>query len=280
MAEGPPTPPTHPVRLASLYVIGALTIGAVGFFTGASGQAPSSVGYQPYPEVPAVPSPGGPGNPLAPPEAPVATAPSQSALQETRWGANANMYDGALAALAFPAARVVGPAAPRTEAARAAALQARAGRRAYEGAPPTIPHAIDQMQASSCLTCHERGMQLGRRIAPVMSHPRFESCTQCHVPTVSPFPLVDERGIENTFVGLAVVGPGDRAWPGAPPTMPHPSAMRDNCLSCHGTGGAVGLRTPHPERTSCLQCHPPGAVLDQRVAHNPSLEPGRPSKQP
>lgn len=57
-----------------------------------------------------------------------------------------------------------------------------------------------------------------------------------------------------------------RAYPGAPPVIPHPlheddSKIGDNCLSCHKTGGyAPSLSrytpvTPHPEFVNCKQCH-------------------------
>jgi cytochrome c-type protein NapB len=67
----------------------------------------------------------------------------------------------------------------------------------------------------------------------------------------------------NSFVGLNPPLKGTRAWPLAPPTIPHSTLMRSDCLSCHGPQGLYGLRTPHPERQSCVQCHVPGAELDQ-----------------
>jgi cytochrome c-type protein NapB len=56
-----------------------------------------------------------------------------------------------------------------------------------------------------------------------------------------------------------------RAYPGAPPRIPHgltPAEFRTGaCNTCHERGG-YSLRfeayvpvTPHPERTACLQCH-------------------------
>ena len=35
----------------------------------------------------------------------------------------------------------------------------RASRRAFDGAPPVVPHAIDQMSAASCLACHSSDQQ-------------------------------------------------------------------------------------------------------------------------
>jgi len=251
MADGEPRGPHG--RLASLFVLAAVTVGGVGFLTGASEQPPPPVGYR--------------GVRTSDPGA-VVTAPAQRELRTRRWGPNAGMYDGALGALG-PVTPPAGPPLPRTDEVRQATAQRRAARRAYSGAPPTIPHAIDQTQAPSCLGCHERGMQLAGKTAPVMSHRRFESCIQCHVPGVSPFPLVENAPIENTFQGLTALARGERAWPGAPPVIPHSTLMREDCQSCHGKGGAFGLRTPHPERASCTQCHAPSAVLDQRMPFSP-----------
>jgi nitrate reductase (cytochrome), electron transfer subunit len=58
---------------------------------------------------------------------------------------------------------------------------------------------------------------------------------------------------------------GERAGPGAPPTVPHATTMRERCSSCHGVAGALGMRSTHPWRESCTQCHAPSAVLDQRA---------------
>lgn len=57
-----------------------------------------------------------------------------------------------------------------------------------------------------------------------------------------------------------------RAYPGAPPVIPHPaedesSENSQNCLSCHRTGAYVSSferfapTCPHPEYASCRQCH-------------------------
>ncbi|HEX5751411.1 MAG TPA: nitrate reductase cytochrome c-type subunit [Archangium sp.] len=209
------------------------------------------------------------------PERPVASdphaqraerAPSYGELREQRRGANARMYEGAIGALAeepFP----VKPLPVATPEQRAQAVAQRQGHRAYDGAPPTIPHEIDQREVPGCLACHGEGMKLGNRVAPKISHPPYQSCTQCHVVGDSPRPLAPYKDSpRNGFVGLASAGKGERAWPGAPPTMPHPTLMRDNCASCHGPRGLPGLRTSHPERQNCQQCHGSSARLDQRVS--------------
>jgi nitrate reductase (cytochrome), electron transfer subunit len=62
----------------------------------------------------------------------------------------------------------------------------RAARRAYQGAPPTIPHAVDQLAPPACLACHQTGVTIGAVSAPVMNHPRRDSCLQCHVVSSDP----------------------------------------------------------------------------------------------
>ena len=145
-------------------------------------------------------------------------------------------------------------------------LARRAARRAYDGAPPTIPHAIDQLAVPACLQCHERGAKIADLVAPEMSHQVYGSCVQCHVVAAEPRPgVATPPAPESTFVGLAAPRGGERAWPGAPPTIPHTTWMRDRCESCHGVFGGIGMKTTHPWRQSCTQCHAPSAALDQRA---------------
>ena len=60
----------------------------------------------------------------------------------------------------------------------------------------------------------------------------------------------------------------NRAYPGAPPTIPHPVKMEKgigdkSCLQCHANGGyvnefkAYAPITPHAELINCKQCHVP-----------------------
>ncbi len=139
---------------------------------------------------------------------------------------------------------------------REAAIKARAERRAYDGAPPTIPHEIDQMSTEDCFDCHESGEEVDDVIAPIMPHAYYTNCTQCHIST-APREGVAVPEVENGFRGVMSSGPGDRAWKGAPPTVPHAIDMRIHCLACHGPKGKPGLRTPHPDRPNCVQCHIP-----------------------
>jgi len=151
-----------------------------------------------------------------------------------------------------------GPFEPviRTEEMKQAALADRAKNRAYDGAPPTIPHPVSTQSANGCLACHGQGLKVGDRVASKMSHALMTNCTQCHVeqtPTTT----------DNTFAGTVRSGPGERANPGAPPTIPHRTWMRQDCASCHGFVARPGLRTTHPWLTNCTQCHAPSAALDQ-----------------
>jgi cytochrome c-type protein NapB len=247
--------PAATKRVWHIVAAAAVAVAAAGYFTGTR---EISEGGAPVP----------PGAPAA--SAPV---PSYAEMGAVRRGANANHYAGAFDALQIPDSELMEPVEP-TEADRARALAARAGRRAYNGAPPTIPHDIAQKGFPDCLVCHERGARIAGKLAPRMSHERLEGCPQCHVPSSSP-PLSEPKdAVDNVFVGLETPGPGERAWPGAPPTIPHTTWMRSQCSSCHGVAGAFGLRTTHPWRQSCTQCHAPSALLDQRTASQPPPLPG------
>lgn len=62
-----------------------------------------------------------------------------------------------------------------------------------------------------------------------------------------------------------------RAYPGAPPRVPHGLTEEEyrntSCQTCHLRGGWVARFgtyapvTPHPENSSCLQCHLPQDIL-------------------
>lgn len=147
---------------------------------------------------------------------------------------------------------------------RSRVIVARADRRAFEGAPPVVPHPIDQMSAASCMACHAEGLVIGPVRAPRMSHEYLANCTQCHVEQWS-VDFAQAPAIATRFVGLVSPGRGQRAWPGAPPTVPHPTFMRENCMACHGPTGPEPIRTSHPWQTNCLQCHAPSAAFDQGV---------------
>ena len=192
-------------------------------------------------------------------------APSYAELRKTPHEANVKAYDGAFAVLRAMLPSLTDPVT-KTPQEYQAAIAARNSRRAYDGAPPVIPHRVTQSGQLDCLVCHEHGAVIAGKIAPMMSHERHDSCTQCHIEadnarmvTLEPF------AVESGFEGAQAQGVGERAWPGAPPTIPHRTLMRTQCGSCHGVAGLHGLRTPHPDRQSCTQCHGPSADFDQRL---------------
>ena len=144
-------------------------------------------------------------------------------------------------------------------------LQRWSSNRAFNGAPPTVPHPIDNRSATACVACHMQGAVTKTLRIPRMSHPFMVNCTQCHVAARAPRPVADEPGMDvaNRFVGLPAPTGGPRAFDRAPPQIPHSTWMRDNCLSCHGPTGLPGLRTTHPWRQNCQQCHTPSSTLEQ-----------------
>jgi cytochrome c-type protein NapB len=177
------------------------------------------------------------------------------------------------------AARAVDYAAMPKEGNRKRTLAAFYARRAYLGAPPVIPHPVDERDAfgKACLACHGDGGWVARFEAytPVTPHPELTSCRQCHVPLTLPSPPGGER-VTGTLAprgGEGRVRGSISTWqttpppqlqggvmPGSPPPIPHALQMRENCLACHAGPGAVdALRTTHPERVSCRQCHALGA---------------------
>jgi len=139
----------------------------------------------------------------------------------------------------------------------------RAARRAFDGAPPVIPHAPFGVE---CTSCHnERGMdvpELG--FAPPSPHAQTAGmssssrCNQCHV-----FRETDAVFAENDFAGLRQdLRPGSRAHDLAPPVIPHAVFMREDCAACHdGPAAREEIRTTHPERTNCRQCHVPRTLI-------------------
>jgi cytochrome c-type protein NapB len=172
----------------------------------------------------------------------------------------------ALAAVAAASlvAGLAGAADPPAGPARSSA-QARAERRAYDGAPPVIPH--DDFR-STCGECHnERGVAVaGVGFAPPSPHAATggmsdrSRCRQCHV-----FRLTAELWRGNDFAGLEQdLRPGRRQHPLAPPRLPHPVLMRENCQACHaGAATRDEIRTSHPERARCRQCHVPVTTLTE-----------------
>jgi nitrate reductase (cytochrome), electron transfer subunit len=153
-----------------------------------------------------------------------------------------------------------------SEVDKEASSRQRASRRDYNGAPPIIPHSVQSTNDSACYACHSKGMRMAGLKASVMSHQFLANCTQCHAPPPpTPFQNI-ESAVATSFVGSPAPQAGHRAFPGAPPTIPHSQWMRENCLACHGLpNGWAGMESTHPWRTNCTQCHAPSAVLDQAI---------------
>ncbi|MHC4274162.1 MAG: nitrate reductase cytochrome c-type subunit [Planctomycetota bacterium] len=185
-------------------------------------------------------------------------APADSAA--TRQAANPPATRFALVAADAPAIPAAAIPADRLEA-----LSIRADLRAYNGAPPVIPHEIEQRTSGECLRCHGAGPEADEKGAPKVPHVFLASCTQCHIEQESEWFLETELA-PNTFDGIPAPEGGFRAFTGAPPVVPHTTLMRSNCLSCHGPFGLAPLRSSHPERQSCRQCHAVPAALNQRPA--------------
>jgi len=133
----------------------------------------------------------------------------------------------------------------------------RARRRAYDGAPPVIPHENFGMD---CKACHnEFGLEVKDvGFAPPSPHEQtaglsaLSNCRQCHV-------FRNETALfrDNAFRGLRQdLRRGKRLNPLAPPVRPHGAFMRENCQACHcGPAAREAIRCPHPERARCTQCH-------------------------
>ena len=146
---------------------------------------------------------------------------------------------------------------PGKEGAKKTAALVRAERRLFDGAPPVIPH---QDFGTTCTACHnERGMHVPDvGFAPPMPHKKTlgmgpnARCNQCHV-----FQVTDEVFCANSFEGIPQdLRKGERLNDVAPPVIPHPILMRENCQACHsGPAAREEIRCSHPERVRCTQCH-------------------------
>jgi cytochrome c-type protein NapB len=119
-----------------------------------------------------------------------------------------------------------------------------------------------------CAACHNKHGQSvkGVGFAPASPHEDTEKagatmrCRQCHV-----FVTTSDVFVASEYEPLAQdLRYGSRATPGAPPTIPHRTLMRENCIACHdGPGAREEVRTTHPERWRCTQCHVPTKTRDQ-----------------
>jgi cytochrome c-type protein NapB len=230
------------LHLVALLVV--LLVGTVGFWTGISRRAePQGYGST------------GRSDTAVGDEA---EAPTQAELTLRPYGPNADRFADNLAQLVrqrrSPTDRVDRPSDSEWNQ----AVASRNERRAFAGAPPVVPHAMTQQGFPSCLACHREGVVIDGRTAPSMSHGELPNCAQCHV--ASELPLAWDASqnaasvVENSFVPLERWGRGSRAAPGAPPTIPHSTHLREQCASCHGVL-TQGLHTSHAGQQSCQQCH-------------------------
>ncbi len=234
---------------------GARSILAWGGVAGAGSMALAAVSMGSGQPDPGVPAPAGQAIPSmpAPPQPPRA---GERALESLAWRLNNP------APLLIAEARANPAPVPDKFAARMKSMEQRASLRAYEGAPPVIPHAIADLNIQTCRACHAQGLRTGDKVARMAPHTYLTNCTQCHVEAASA-PGAEGLAAGNTFVGLRASGyGGTRAWTGAPPVVPHSTFMRTNCVSCHGEHGYDGWRPDHLSRTNCVQCHAPAAALD------------------
>ena len=130
--------------------------------------------------------------------------------------------------------------------------------RAYHGAPPTIPHEVDErnMGENSCLKCHQNGGYVDKykAYAPIVPHPDMINCRQCHV-AVKTSTVFKESNWE-MIRKIKVPYESNNVLVTSPPVIPHQLEMHENCLSCHaGPNVPKEIRVTHPERINCRQCH-------------------------
>ena len=256
ISAAPPSPlgdDPRATRWLHVVAIVLVTAALIGFFTGTRGEE-------------------APHRRAAPPavvlDGPTRLAPTYAAIRATPLGPDRDRHAAAIDALRADHPALGAPVPPRDDEAVRGELARRASLRAYDGAPPRIPHPIPAFGALECVVCHRDGLRLDGRVAPPMSHRELGSCVQCHVPDEGEMPGARLGGgppLESTFAGRPSPERGVRAWPVAPPQIPHSTLMRERCDSCHGVW-ASALRTTHPERGSCTQCHAPSGALDQHPA--------------
>ena len=138
----------------------------------------------------------------------------------------------------------------------APAVDARAARRSFSGAPPTIPHKVFRKDNKECLHCHLSVRKTPFGISNITPHSEFRNCQQCHVGTQNLNEGLVVPEAPNTFEGWVDQTKGYRAHELAPPTVPHTLWLRENCNSCHAPDQPVERpRGPHPKRNNCRQCH-------------------------
>ena len=141
---------------------------------------------------------------------------------------------------------------PDAWASMPALLEHRRTLRAYDGAPPVIPHEVASLGRRDCNGCHlPNAPANGERVGPPRSHPAWGDCRQCHVERHSAA-LFQSSGLEPLWWPAA----GSRLYETAPPTVPHHIQNREDCAVCHiGEQAPAALRAAHGMRDNCRQCH-------------------------
>ncbi|MDH4263403.1 MAG: nitrate reductase cytochrome c-type subunit [Spirochaetia bacterium] len=142
--------------------------------------------------------------------------------------------------------------------------------RAYEGAPPVIPHTILKSGTHYCLSCHTKGIVFEKdaevwskknMVAKITPHPEWVNCFQCHVPQ-------QDTGLfhKNKFKTFHLAHVKKNIKSGeepAPPPMPHQVENREKCIICHLSKTADPSIVPkHGMRDGCEMCHLPPESLD------------------
>lgn len=128
-------------------------------------------------------------------------------------------------------------------------LKKRQENRLYDGAPPVIPHRLEDgfTDRTSCMSCHK----IGKMHGPNVLHEEQINCTQCHVRA-----KVDTLFRPSNFKKYFSHPSLKRANPIGPPYIPHRVQDRKNCAICHIDNGAREELVPrHGNLMNCTQCH-------------------------
>jgi len=132
--------------------------------------------------------------------------------------------------------------------------RAHAERRLYEGAPPVVPHDIDELGRERCLHCHGEGDAVNPDTgypSPQTPHPQRINCRQCHVTRAA-----QDLFRPSTYARAGERPAAERLHPLGPPYIPHRLQDREECEVCHlGPTARPDLVPAHGSRTNCTQCH-------------------------
>ena len=260
MSQAPTTEQPATSRLATVLLAGVIAIAFVGYFIGINAGVPQPDQRLAIPKV----------TWNEPGERPAIEARSYAEMQQAALQAQ-ELSTVSLARIPQPEFQITEDFQPDPEQ-KQLSLRARSELRAFNGAPPVIPHAVQNTNDAACYACHGPGVVIEGRVARRMSHAFLANCVQCHAPPPLTIFADSITFTDNDFQGVPAPTSGQRAYPGAPPTIPHSTWMRSSCLACHGGAtGWAGLESTHPWRTACQQCHAPSATFDQAVSREVSF---------